>query len=85
MIPCLSRIIFEFKADIVRLISETVGDGGYPIRISLSIPDTATEAYLATLQNSAEGLHLSYHAETARAARNETLNRRAPVLTLKRA
>lgn len=69
----------------MRLISETVGDGGNPIRISVFIPDTATEAYLATSQISAEGLHLSYHVETARAVRNETLNRREPVLTLKQA
>jgi glycine cleavage system transcriptional repressor len=63
MIACLSEVFIEFKANIVRLVSETGGDGGYTIRIAVYIPVGAADACLATVQNTAEGLQLSYHAE----------------------
>jgi len=37
-------------------------DGGYTIRISVYIPASAADACLATVQNTAEGLQLSYRA-----------------------
>jgi len=63
MIACLSKLFIEFKANIMRLVSETAGDGGYTIRISVYIPVDVADACLATAQNTAEGLHLSYHAD----------------------
>jgi glycine cleavage system transcriptional repressor len=63
MIACLSELFIEFKANIVRLVSETGNDGGYTIRISVYIPTGATDACLAAVQNTAEGLHLSYRSD----------------------
>ena len=66
-------------------MSQTKGDGSDPFRILISIPDTATETCLKTVQETAEGRNLSYHVATTGSTRNETLNRRPPVLTLKQA
>ena len=65
MIACLSEVFIEFKANIVRLVSETASEGGYAIRISVYIPESAAAACLATVQNTAEGLQLSYHVDAS--------------------
>ena len=65
LIARLCEVFIEFKANIVRLVSETTEDGSYVIRLSVYIPDNGADACLATVKNTAEGLQLSYGVETA--------------------
>ena len=63
LIARLSELFIEYSANIVRLSSEKTPDGNYILRISVFIPEGSTDACLATVANTAEGLQMTCNIE----------------------
>ncbi|NQV57047.1 MAG: amino acid-binding protein, partial [Rhodospirillales bacterium] len=63
LIARLCEVFIEFKANIVRLVTEPTADGLYIMRLSVFIPKNAADACLATVKNTAENLQMSFTSE----------------------
>jgi glycine cleavage system transcriptional repressor len=65
LIARICEVFIEFRANIVRLDAGASPDSGgeYIIRLAVFIPEASAVSCLATLQNTTEGLHLSFEAE----------------------
>ena len=59
LIARICEVFIEFKANIARLSTVKTFDGDYVVRISVAIPEGSATACLATIANTAEGLHMS--------------------------
>ncbi len=63
LVARICEVFVEFRANIVRLDAGTE-DGDYVIRLAVFLPESSTEACLATLKNTAEGLQLAFESRS---------------------
>lgn len=64
LVARICEVFIEFRANIVRLDAGNENDD-YVIRLWVNIPPSAVDACLATLKNTAEGLQLSFEAQSS--------------------